>query len=248
MNLMPDSTLRWQSFNQKKPFLIATVVSMVLVTFAVGFLFHKLADNKKVEIDRLDPQVSELSSKMDRFKQAYSKTQKTQAEATQIATYMQDRYYWGDLLMELRYALIRSEDNVKKKLSSEKPGVEAGVWIEQIGQPTTSPDAAAPVAPVYNDPYLRGKQQPTPPPEQPAAAQPAGPNTNSIILICRAVSLTSVDSSANPSIAYAVENEIKNLPMVDAQNTQLSPNISPDEPNGTFTFTVNLVPKNPLNF
>ena len=37
MNLMPDSTLRWQSFNQKKPYLIATVVSLVLVTFAVGF-------------------------------------------------------------------------------------------------------------------------------------------------------------------------------------------------------------------
>jgi type IV pilus assembly protein PilM len=60
MNLMPDSTLRWQSFNQKKPYLIATVVSMVLVTFAVGFLFEKLADNKKAEIDRLDPQVEQL--------------------------------------------------------------------------------------------------------------------------------------------------------------------------------------------
>src|SRR2546430_16867536 len=33
MNLMPDSTLRWQSFNQKQPHLIATVASLVLVTF-----------------------------------------------------------------------------------------------------------------------------------------------------------------------------------------------------------------------
>ncbi len=57
MNLMPESTLRWQSFNQKKPFLIATVVSMVLVTFAIGLLFQKLADNKKAEIDQLDPQL-----------------------------------------------------------------------------------------------------------------------------------------------------------------------------------------------
>ena len=30
-----ESTLRWQSFNQRKPYLVATVVSMVLVTGAV---------------------------------------------------------------------------------------------------------------------------------------------------------------------------------------------------------------------
>ena len=40
MNLMPESTLRWQSFNQKKPYFIATLASMVLVTFAVGFMFQ----------------------------------------------------------------------------------------------------------------------------------------------------------------------------------------------------------------
>jgi hypothetical protein len=39
MNLMPESTLRWQAFNQKKPYFIFTVFSLVLVAFAVGFLF-----------------------------------------------------------------------------------------------------------------------------------------------------------------------------------------------------------------
>jgi type IV pilus assembly protein PilM len=256
MNLMPDSTLRWQSFNQKKPFLIATVVSMVLVTFAVGFLFQKLASNKKAEVDRLDPEVSQKSSEMDRFKQVYGKREAAKKEADQVATWMQQRYYWGDFLSDLRRAVIRSEDDMRKKLSAQKPGVEAGIWIEQITSvnPTAAPDAApTPMAPnPYNNPYLRrgmGEAPPPPPPDQPA--QPAGatgPNTNSITLICRAVSLTSVDSSANPSIAYAVENEIKNSPLVDPAQTQLSPNISPDDPNGTFTFTVNVVPKNPLNF
>jgi hypothetical protein len=81
-----------------------------------------------------------------------------------------------------------------------------------------------------------------------AAAAGVAANTNSIALVCRAVSLTAVDSSANPSIAYAVESEIKNSPMVDAQATQLSPNISPDGPNGTFSFTVNVTLKHPLSF
>src|SRR6202167_578003 len=43
MNLMPDSTLRWQAFNQKKPYFIATVFFMALVAGAVGLLFQELA-------------------------------------------------------------------------------------------------------------------------------------------------------------------------------------------------------------
>src|SRR5262249_436636 len=35
MNLMPDSTLRWRAFNEKKPYFMATVYSLVLVAFAV---------------------------------------------------------------------------------------------------------------------------------------------------------------------------------------------------------------------
>src|ERR1700691_4315799 len=43
MNLMPESTLRWQALNEKKPYLVATVFSLVLVAFAIGFLFQELA-------------------------------------------------------------------------------------------------------------------------------------------------------------------------------------------------------------
>src|ERR1022692_2840665 len=46
LNLMPESTLRWQSFNQKKPYFIATVFSLVAVIAAMGLLFEKLAGVK----------------------------------------------------------------------------------------------------------------------------------------------------------------------------------------------------------
>ncbi|MEI9961751.1 MAG: type IV pilus assembly protein PilM [Limisphaerales bacterium] len=55
MNLMPDSTLRWQAFNQKKPYFIATVFSLVLVAFAVGFLFQKLATSKNEAVENFSP-------------------------------------------------------------------------------------------------------------------------------------------------------------------------------------------------
>jgi len=257
MNLMPDSTLRWQSFNQKKPYLIATVVSMVLVTFAVGFLFDKLAGNKSDEIDRLTPKVDELSDKSERFKQAYAKLQKTQKEADQVATYLQERFYWGDFLAGLRGALIRSQFAIQKKLSAQKPDVDVGIWIEQItsagaltaanGTPIGGMIQGMP--PGIMDPRMNHHaQMPTPqqaaPPDQTAIQG----STNMITVVCRAVSLTAVDSSANTSIAYAVENEFKNLPMVDPQATQLSATLPQEDPNGTFTFTVNVTPKNPLNF
>ena len=66
---------------------------------------------------------------------------------------LQQRYYWGDFLADMRAALIRSEADVRKKLSAQKPDVEVGIWIEQI---TTldallaangAPEAAAPAAP-----------------------------------------------------------------------------------------------------
>src|SRR5215831_6676152 len=109
MNLMPESTLRWQSFNRKKPFFFATVFSLALVAFGVGFLFQELTVNKQREIDRLTPVVTSLQGKTEKFTAAYKKLQQSQAEASQIATWMQQRFYWGDFLAELRKSLERSE-------------------------------------------------------------------------------------------------------------------------------------------
>jgi len=78
----------------------------------------------------------------------------------------------------------------------------------------------------------------------------AGATTNIVTLICRAVDLSknSGDASANSEIAYAVESEIKNSPMVDAKSTTLVGNIVADDSNGTFTFTVNVAPTNAPTF
>src|SRR5213592_1885155 len=58
MNLMPDSTLRWRAFNEKKPYFLATVFLLALVAGAVGFMFQKLADAKEVAITELTPKVA----------------------------------------------------------------------------------------------------------------------------------------------------------------------------------------------
>ena len=251
MNLMPESTLRWQALNQKKPYLVATVFSLVLVALAIGFLFQELAASKQAEIDRITPEVDNETHKSDVFNAANTKLQQSRKQADQIVALLQERYYWGDFLTEMRSALIRAEAGIQNKLSAQKPGVEVGVWIEQITGPAASGAPGSPGAPMPPQMPMDPRfQQAQPPPV--AGAAPAGVDTNAITLICRAVSLkVIVDNSANnKDIAYSVRDQIANSPMVnpDPKLTQLVGDISQDDANGTFTFTVSVEPLNPLKF
>jgi type IV pilus assembly protein PilM len=229
LNLMPDSTLRWQAFDQKKPYFIATVFSLVLVAFAVGFLFQKLAESKEGEISDLDPVVERAQQQSQEFQTAKDRLDAIQNKVDQITTWMEDRYYWGDALMELKAALIRSENDIRGKLSKQKPNVEDNIWIEQMttfGSPQTPADA-------------------TPVPAA-AGAPPSGGETNTITLVCRAVDLTSVDASANPETAFAVQNEMRASPLFDPKATQLSDQITPDNASDTFTFGMTVTLQNPF--
>ncbi|HEY4417579.1 MAG TPA: type IV pilus assembly protein PilM [Verrucomicrobiae bacterium] len=249
MNLMPESTLRWQALNKKKPFLIASVFSLVLVALAIGFLFHKLAVNKQREIEKLEPQVTAKNTQFDSFDKAYKKMQKSQKEAGQITTLLQQRYYWGDFLSEIRNALIRSEGSIKKKVAVQKPGAEAGVWVEQmIAAPNLGVGAAVPNGPGMPPPnYYRPEPGAVPPPGGAPDASAAGVNPNMITLVCRAVRLQNADLP-DSEIAFTVQNEIRNSPLVDPKATMLAGQITPDDSNGTFTFTITVTPLNPLTF
>ena len=267
LNLMPESTLRWQSFNQKKPYFIATVISLVLVAFAVGYLFQKLAVNKESKIEELAPKVQELGRKSDGFKRAFAKLQKTQEETEKVVGMLQQRYYTADFIAELRAAMIRSESNIKRKLSAQNPAVDAGIWVEQMtfasaAAVVEAPRRAQAMAPEMGMPGMPGMppdmgmppgmgMPPTaPPPGRPRSRRGQAENkdvTSVITLVCRAVNLSAIDPSANSSIAYAVENEIKASYLVDPKTTQLIGQITLDDATGTFTFTVNVTPLKSVN-
>ena len=244
MNLMPESTLRWQALNQKKPYLVATVFSLVLVLFVIGYLFAQLASNKDKDKDKLSPEVEKLQAKSDRFKRAYGSLQKSQKQADQISGWLQQRFYWGDFIGEMRLALIRSEAGVKKKLAAQNPRIEPGIWIEQMISSGSLAGGAAVMSGGPNMPPDNGGQP------QPAPAGDAGANTNLITLVCRAVDLTKngADASANIDMAHAVESEIKNSPMVVGAVTSLVGSIVSDDASGTVTFQVNVAPTNAPTF
>ena len=155
LNLMPESTLKWQAFNQKKPFFITTVFSLVAGTAAMGFLFHRLADVKNTQFEKSHPGVETEQRKSEQFKRAYGELQRTQQQVDQVANWMDDRFYWADVFSELRQVLIRVEEVTKAKLRTD-----TGVWIEQLTTMGARPEGEV-------------GGMPPPPGDQPAAPQSA---------------------------------------------------------------------------
>jgi len=127
LNLMPASTLKWQSFNQKKPYFIASVFSLVAVIAAAGLLFDRLAGLKQDEVNKIAKEVEPKQRKSDKFKREYSQLKQVKTSSEQLAQWMDDRFYWADALGELRQILMRVEAGTKAKYR-----VEPGIWIEQL--------------------------------------------------------------------------------------------------------------------
>src|SRR5437867_11700965 len=63
MNLMPKTFLKRQQFNQKKPYFIATIFSLVAVALAYGWFYAKVADIKLESLARIDETVKPLREK-----------------------------------------------------------------------------------------------------------------------------------------------------------------------------------------
>ena len=127
LNLMPESTLRWQSFNQKKPYFLATLGSLVLMALAVGFLFDKLAGVKKDQLEKIQPTIDQLTAKENSFKKVYGEFKRTKEQLEQEGLWLEERYFWADVLQEMRKALLTAESATGKKF-----GHDTGVWVETM--------------------------------------------------------------------------------------------------------------------
>lgn len=127
LNLMPPSTLRWQSFNQKKPYFLASAYSLVVIVAAVGFLFSRLARVMEEDLKTVTNDVQPLQVREQQFKRAYAELRRLQDHAAQLTSWMEQRYYWADFMMELRRVLMEVENATKNRL-----GADAGVWVERF--------------------------------------------------------------------------------------------------------------------
>src|SRR6266481_10050959 len=127
LNLMPDSTLRWQSFSQKKPYLIATVMTLAAVVAMMGWIFGKLASVRTDQLEKDKLALAPQQQRSQQFKIVYNDLKKTSNQVDQVVGWMNDRYYWADVLSELRRVLVRVEEKTKTTLRTD-----TGVWVERL--------------------------------------------------------------------------------------------------------------------
>src|SRR5256714_7683442 len=62
LNLMPKSSLKRQQFNQRKPYLIASVFCLILVVFTYGWFYAQVAERKKEALKDLTGKAQPLKA------------------------------------------------------------------------------------------------------------------------------------------------------------------------------------------
>jgi len=140
-----------QSFNEKKPYLIATVFSLVAVVAPWDFFSQKLAE---VKADELESKVKVPLEKQAGQEKKFSQANKELKDATRNGPgrrLARIRYFWPDVLAELR----RGDDSHGAKTTQQKLKADVGVWVDQFPAPRLRlPSAEGAVPP---PPYIRFK-------------------------------------------------------------------------------------------
>jgi hypothetical protein len=249
LNLMPESTRKWRDFNEKKPFLIATVFTMVVVVAVIGLLFQQLGSVKSAKYEKIKPTLEDAQRRDNEFKQANQALGQATSELGQLTSLVDDRFYWIDALPELRRVLMRVEE-----VTSNKWGSASGIWIEQFVTPSVEPAptlegyTATPAAfgsaveQAIETKY--GLMSDTQPGQPVATAPPPGSGVSTVIMVCR--SRKGADASANSALMYAFLDELRASPLVDPKGVQLGGRPGDDDSPYTFTFAVKVTLKNPL--
>src|SRR6266404_5171725 len=92
MNLMPKSSLKRQQLNQKKPYFIATIFSLVAVVLAYGGFYAKTADIKREALEKIRIQAEPLKQKETQLQAEEEKLKRLKQEAGQVTEWVGQRF------------------------------------------------------------------------------------------------------------------------------------------------------------
>lgn len=258
LNLMPKSSIQRQQFGHKKPYILASVFSLVLIVFAIGWLENRVSLIKQTELEKIKAQVDPLRVKEEALKKALAERDRLKKEADQMMGLVDARFYWAGVLTELRRVLIQTETNVKEKLNTD-----VGLWVETFspqmpaglqvsagaggtGVPGGSPGGDMRADPAFQARYgMRVPTAPSPVQAATAAAPSAENEINTITMVCRGINLEKISPTADKDLAYALEEEIKKSPLFTDGTALGDITVDPTSPL-TFTFNLTLKLKRPF--
>src|SRR6266851_4172461 len=251
LNLMPKSSIKRREFNQKKPYLVASVLGLILQLFAIGLFYQKVAAEKNKALEELTNRVAPLQHNDQALRDAMREVKGVELQLEQFTTWMEDRFYWARMLMQLREAIMTVEEKKEAELTAK-----TGVWIEKMVPMTPSgplltatglnPDIIGPTGDRAGPP---GRNLP---PARAAKAGATRSSTNEITglnLTCRAMNLSSLGPTVNGLIAYAVQEELaRRVEFFDPTNIALPGAAVVDANELTFSFEVTVKFKRAFKF
>src|SRR5687767_7262856 len=137
LNLVPKSIRSRQQFEQKKPYFIAAIFSLVLVVFAYGMFYNKIAAVKSSSLATLSGNLQPLEAKVSQLEVQENAIQTTTNQIAKLIDYLEDKFFWPQTLSEVRSVLVRIEQ------SQSQPGLPVGIWIEKFGSVAGGMDTSA---------------------------------------------------------------------------------------------------------
>lgn len=130
LNLVPKSIRSRQEVERKKPYFIASAVSLIVFVFAVGLLFGKLAGVKQESLDALNGELIPLQDRVQQLEQQENRINATKTELDALGGNLENRFYWPKALMNIKQVLVKVEAKYAER------GRQVGVWIDTFGSPT----------------------------------------------------------------------------------------------------------------
>jgi type IV pilus assembly protein PilM len=269
LNLVPKSIRSRQQFEQKKPYFIAAIFSLVLVVFAYGLFYGQIANVKRSSLDVLNGNLQPLEGKVSQLEVQENAIRTTTNQIGKLVDYLEDKFFWPDTLGEVRTVLMKVE------ATQTQAGRPVGIWIEKFGSvvggaaeqaQTTSTEegtgAYDPLAFYRKNPELMKRYFPhlyregmAPATEDTATADPSGTgtsttSTNNLVIDVklRALNLekNGQNTGANGQLAFAVEEAFKTNRLFEASGTKLA-DVQLSEGNAdTFTFGLKVQLKNSM--
>ena len=265
LNLMPKSSIQRQEFGHKKPYLIASVFSLALVVFAIYRAEARIGDIRSRKVDEIKRPLAELTQLSQQLEAAIGKRSALKSSADQMGQLAGNRFYWIDLLTELRSVLMKSEAAEAanlQTLGTAGGNTNTGVWVVSFspvypnGSPFGTSAESAPTE-VTSGNAMEGRRfrgmrggmglpGMTAAPVAPVAvAPPSGNEISAILLSCQGVNRTDIAPSANADLAYAVLQNLTNSPYF-TDKSALGNSILIDASSNTFSFTLTAQLKHPF--
>lgn len=255
LNLVPKASLARQEFNSKKPYLLASAFVLALGVGAIGVFFQQTARVLTDGAAKISEQLDPLEQVKTSLEAEEAKLKALTDEAGQFGNWMQERIYWGDILVELRRVLLETEKSARVKL-----GVDVGIWIDKLYSTEPVQEVAAQeeesprMNPMRMDPALARRYGLIPKATEgegdgtgEATAKKPAASTNEVATINITIRAVNLKAKANSEVAYELERGMKTSPLFDEKETQLSGNLDQVEDTAaSFTFPLKVKLKRPI--